>query len=142
MLGVRVGPLGFAPGSAAQSRVEMVFRLFSGKERKRGRHCVPCVCPFGCLDGRHIVTGEEARLKLADPVKTFQKRARGLFRDALLEGALRECTIVQGAEFRGFSAQCSSERDRRRKSVEKKSIPLHEGQLFFSLALEFLQWMA
>src|SRR5215469_12935517 len=142
MLGVRVGALGLAPRRAAQATIKMRFGFLQGKERQRRRCRVPLLHLIRCFDRRRVVTGEEARLKLADPVKTFQKRARGLFRDALLEGALRESTIVQGAELSGFSSQCSSERDRRRKSVEKKSIPLHEGQLFFGLALELLQWRA
>src|SRR5262245_55830818 len=62
-------------------------------------------------------------------------------RDALLEGALRESTIVEAAELRGSSAQGPGERDWRGKSVEKESVPLHELQCVLGFALELIEWI-
>src|SRR5262249_55417488 len=84
----------------------------------------------------------EARLKLSDPIVAFQEGARGLTRDALLEGALRESTIVERAERRGPPAQGPGERDWRGKSVEEEAEPLHEFQCVLGFALELVERMA
>src|SRR5262249_14659162 len=63
-------------------------------------------------------------------------------RDALLEGALRESTIVEAAELRRSSRQGPGERDWRGKSVEDESVPLHELQCVLGFALELVEWMA
>src|SRR5215831_17813133 len=120
----------------------MAFRLLGGKERQRRGRRVPCLRFFGGLDRRRVVAGEEARLELADPVVTFQEGARGLTRDALLERALGEATIIEGAELRGSAAQGPGERDRRGKSVEEESEPLHELQCVLGFALELVERMA
>jgi hypothetical protein len=65
-----------------------------------------------------------------------------LTRDAVLEGALREFTIVEGTELRDFPAQGPGKRDGRGKSVEEESVPLHERQCVLGFALELVEWMA
>src|SRR5215470_7187658 len=142
IFGVRVGARGLAPCSARQRCIEVIFRLLQGKEGQRRGCRVPCLHLIHCLDRRHIVAGEEARLELSDPVVTFQEGARGLTRDALFEGALHESTIVEGAELRGSSAQGPGERDWRGKSVEEESVPLHEFQRVPGFALKLVEWMA
>src|SRR5262245_15000726 len=142
MPGVRVGTHGLAQRGAAQAGIQMAFRLLQGKERQRRGHRVPCLQLFRCLERRNVIAGEEARLELSDPVVAFQKGARGLTRDALLEGALGESAIVEGAELRGSSAQGPGERDGRGKSVEEESVPLHELQCVLGFALELVEWMA
>src|SRR5262245_1121578 len=126
MLGVWVGAQGHASGRAAQPRIKMEFGLLQGKERQRRGCCVPFFHLIRCLERGKVVAGEEARLELSNPVITLQEGAGGLARDAILEGALREFTIVEGAELRSSSAQGPGERDRRGKSVEEKSVPLNE----------------
>src|SRR5262249_47306287 len=116
MLGVRVGAQGLAPCGAAQASIEMALRLLYWEEGKSWGSRVPCLRLFSCFERRNVVAREEARLELSDPVETFQVGARGLMRDALLEGALREFTIVEGAELRRSSAQSPRERDWRGKS--------------------------
>src|SRR5262245_60845870 len=142
MLGVRVGTHGLAPCGAAQAGIEMAFRLLQWEERQRRRSRVPCLHLFRCLERRSVVSGEKARLQLSDPVETFQVGARGLLRDAFLEGALRESAIVEGAERRGSSAQGPGERDWRGKSIEEEAVPLHELQCVLGFALELVEWMA
>jgi hypothetical protein len=63
-------------------------------------------------------------------------------RNAFLEGALCESAIVEGAERRGSSAQGPGERDWCGKSIEEKSVPLHELQCVLGFALELVEWMA
>src|SRR5262249_30832634 len=142
MLGVRVGTHGLAPCGAAQTSIEMALRLLQREERQSWGSRVPCLRLFSCLKRRNVVAREEARLELSDPVETFQVGARGLMRDALFEGALRESTIVEGAELRGSSAQGPGERDWRGKSVEEESVPLHELECVLGFALELFEWMA
>src|SRR5262249_14082306 len=142
MLGVRIGTHGLAPCGAAQAGIEMAFRLLEWEEQQSWGSRVPCLRLFSCLERRNVVAREEARLELSDPVETFQVGARGLTRDALLEGALRESAIVEGAELRGSCAQGSGERDWRGKSVEEESVPLHELQCVLGFALELVEWMA
>src|SRR5215471_1742731 len=142
MLGVGVGTQGLAPCGAAQASIEMAFRLLQWEGRQRWRGRVPCLHLFRCLERRSVVAGEEARLELSDPVETFQEDARGLTCDALLEGALRESTIVEGAELRGSSAQGPGERDWRGKSVEEESVSLHEFQCVLGFGLELVEWVA
>src|SRR4030095_11536034 len=72
----------------------------------------------------------------------LQECARGLARGALLERALRERTVVEGAELRGLSAQSPGERERRGKSVEEEPVFLHEVQCILGFALELVEWMA
>src|SRR5262249_18633516 len=142
MPGVRIGTHGLAPCGAAQAGIEMAFRLLQWEERQRRRGRVPCLHFFRCLERRSVVAGEKARLELSDPVETFQVGARGLTRDAFLEGALCESAIVEGAERRGSSAQGPGERDWRGKSIEEESVPLHELQCVLGFALELVEWMA
>src|SRR5262245_11888919 len=142
MLGVCVGTHGLAPCGAAQTGIEMAFCLFQGKERQRRRRRVPSLHPFHCFEGRDVVAGEKTRLELSDPVVAFQKGARRLTRDALLEGALCECTIIEASELRGCSAQGPGERDWRGKSVQEESVPLQEIQCVLGFALELVEWMA
>src|SRR5262245_23090718 len=142
MLLVGIGAFGLAPRGARQASIEMAFRLLQGEKRQRRGLRVPCLHLFGCLDRRRVVAGEEARLKLADPVVTFQEGARGLPRDAFLERELRKLTSVEGAELRGSSAQGAGERDWRGKPVEEKSEPLDELQCALGFPLELVEWMA
>src|SRR5262245_50113561 len=141
MLGVRLGAQGFAQGGAAQARIKMGFGLLKGKERQRRGCRVPFFHLIHGLDRRCVVGGEEARLELSDPVIAFQESARGLTRDTLLERALRESTIVEGAELRGSSAQGPRERNRRGKSVEEEPVPLHEFQCILGFKLELVEWV-
>src|SRR5215510_4196909 len=113
----------------------MAFRLLHGKEGQSRGIRVPSLHLFSGLECRSVIAGKEARLELSDPVVTFQKGARGLTRDALLEGALRESATVEGAELRGPSPQCAGERDWRGKSVEEESIPLHFFHCFLGFAV-------
>src|SRR6516225_2692918 len=142
MLRVRVGADRLASCGAGQASIEMAFRLLQGKERQRRGCRVPCLHLFRCLDRRHVVAREKARLEFSDPVVTFQENARGLTRDALLERALRKSSIVEGAELGGSSAQVPDEREWRGKSVEEESEPLHELQCVLGFAFELVEWMA
>src|SRR5262245_16918502 len=142
MLGVRVRAHGLAPCGTAQAGIEMAFHLLHGNEGQSRGGRVPCLHLFRGLECRSVIAGKEARLELSDPVVTFQKGTRGLTRDALLEGALREATTVEGAELRGSSLQCAGERDWRGKSVEEESIPLHELQCVLRFALKLVERMS
>src|SRR5262245_2006092 len=102
----------------------MRFGLLQGKERQRRGCRVPVLHLIRYLDPRHVIAGEEARLELSDPVVALQESTRGLARDALLEGALREPDVVEATELRGSSAQGSGERNWGGKSVEEESVPL------------------
>src|SRR5215469_8458835 len=136
---VRVRPHGLAPGGAGQASIEMPFRGLHGKERQPRGCRVPFLHLIRCLDRRHVIAGEEARLKLSYPVETLQEGARGLTRNALLEGALCETTIVEGAELRGSPAQGPGERDWRGKAVEEEPAPPQELQSVLGFALELVE---
>src|SRR5262249_29773713 len=136
---VRVRPHGRAPGGAGQASIEMPFRGLRRKERQPRGCRVAFLHLVHCLDRRHVIAGEEARLKLSDPVETLQKGARGLTRNALLEGALCETIIVEGAELRGFSAEGPGERDWGGKAVEEEPVPPHELQSVLGFALELVE---
>src|SRR5262245_66510087 len=118
MLGVRVWAHGLATCGTAQAGIEMAFRLLHGKEGQSRGSRVPSLHLFGGLECRSVIAGKEARLELSDPVVTFQKGERGLTRDELLEGALRESAKVEGAEHRGHFLRCSGKCDSRRTSVQ------------------------
>src|SRR6516225_8667005 len=141
MHGVRVGSHGLAPCGARQASIEVPFRALRGKERQRRRCRVPCLHLFSGLDRRHVVAREEARLEFSDPVETFQEDTSGLTRDALLEGALREFSVIKGTEFLGSSAEGPGERERRGNSVEEEPEPPHELESVLGLTFELVEWM-
>src|SRR5262249_59030207 len=60
----------------------------------------------------------------------------------LLERALREPIIVEGAKFLGPPAQHPDERERRGNSVEKESEPLRELRHVLGLTLDLIERMA
>src|SRR5262249_31560155 len=142
MLSERVGALGLAPRRAAQATIKMRFGFLQGKERQRRRCRVPLLHLIRCLDRRRVVAGEEARLELSHPVKTFQKDARRLTRAAVLEEAFREGTSIEGTELCGLSAKSPRERDRRGQSVEEESIPLNELQCILGFAFDLVERVA
>src|SRR5262249_109327 len=76
------------------------------------------------------------------PIETLQHGARGLTRAAVLEGALRESTIVERTKIGGSSTQGPGERDWRRKSVEEETVPLDELPCVFGFTLKLVEWMA
>src|SRR6516165_4907818 len=136
---VQVRPYGLAPGGAGQASIEMPFRSVHGKQRQPRGCRVPFLHFIHCLDRRHVIGGEKARLKLSYPVETLQEGAGSLTSNALLEGALCETTIVEGAELGGFPAQGPSERNWREKAVEEESVPPHELQPILGFALELVE---
>ncbi len=105
MLGVRVGADGLAQVRREPARHRSDSPPFSSrKSDSDGDVAYHLSTLFGGVDRRRVVAGEEARLELSNPVVAFQEGVGGLTCHALLEGALRESTIVERAELRGLSA--------------------------------------
>ena len=82
-------------------------------------------CAFDAASmARRIVAGIEARLQLADPVPAFGKRQdRGLLCKWLLEPALVELLIVEGAECRRQAAQRPDQPELRGDEVDDETEP-------------------
>src|SRR6516165_716730 len=136
---VQVRPSGLAPGGPGQASIEMPFRGVRKKERQPRKCRVPFLHLIHCLDRRHVIAGEKARLKLSYPVETLKEGTGGVTCNALLEGALSEGTIVERPEPGGFPAQGPSERNWRGKAVEEESVPPHELQSVLGLTLELVE---
>src|SRR5262249_28286486 len=124
-----------------QRGIEVIFSLLHHKKRQERGCRVPCFHLVCGVDSWPVITGNEARLELSNPVETFEDGAGGLTRRALLEGAVREVAIVEGAERRGPSAQHPDKCERGGNSVEKEPKSPYELKSLLGLTLDLVEWM-
>src|SRR5262249_33360494 len=81
------------------------------------------VCVRGRRDGGNVGTREEARLQLPEPVQEGDGREARVFGQLLLETALVELGIVEGAELRSEAGKGLDEPEVRADEVEDEVEP-------------------
>jgi len=81
------------------------------------------VCVRGRRDGGNVGTREEARLQLPEPVQEGDDRVALVFGQLLLETALVELGIVEGAELRSEAAEGLDEHEVHADEVDAEAEP-------------------
>jgi hypothetical protein len=131
VLGTIRGGCRIAERSPRQRAVKLVVCLL-----KDCRHHPPkSVCVLGRRDGGNVGTREKARLQLPEPVQVGDEREARVFGQLLLETALVELGIVEGAELRSEAAKGLDEPEVRTDQVEDDSEPESAREIEPSLGL-------
>ena len=119
MLGPLLGRGRIAARRPGKCPIEMVFgQLELGRHRPKQRRRFRCG-----RDGRCVVAGIDAGLQLADPIPRRGDGQPGIALQMLLEAALVELRIIEGAKVRRQPAQRPDEPELRGDEVADETKP-------------------